>query len=83
MKAGIFALTKNEQRVVILVLVLLLAAAFIRYRYNVKSFPPNKPTEDKAGASPIQFDESQAELEQSSSGAANRAEQLPSRRSSP
>jgi len=59
MKLGIFILTKNEQRVVVLALLVLLAAAFVRYRHNVQSFPPNKASDAPAMATPLPLDESE------------------------
>ena len=57
MKFGIFMLTRNEQRVVILALLVLLATAFVRYRYNVKSFPPNKARESPAMTTALPLDD--------------------------
>ena len=65
MKFGIFMLTRNEQRVVILALLVLLATAFVRYRYNVKSLPPNKPNEPPSMATPMPLDDDSGESDES------------------
>ena len=51
-------LTRNEQRVIVLSLLVLLAVAFVRYRHNAQSFPPNKATTSPALAAPLPLDES-------------------------
>jgi hypothetical protein len=55
MKAGVFMLTKSEQRVVILVVVALLGAAFVRYwREETNSHPaPNRIEETNVNATPF------------------------------
>jgi hypothetical protein len=54
MKAGIFMLTKNEQRVVILVIMALLAGGFVRYWRAVNAEkPPNQSDLSHATATPF------------------------------
>ena len=54
MKAGIFMLTRNEQRVVIVLLMAVLAAAFIRYWRTVNMNPkPNQAENVQATATPV------------------------------
>ena len=54
MKAGIFMLTRNEQRVVIVLLMAVLAAAFIRSWRTVKMNPkPNQAENVSATATPF------------------------------
>ena len=60
MKFNVFQLTKNEQRVVILLLMVLLAAAFVRYWHNVQAWPPNR-TEATASATPISLSEEETQ----------------------
>jgi hypothetical protein len=46
MKSRVFVLTKNEQRVIALAVVLLLIGAFVRYSRDLKSMPAtSKPVE--------------------------------------
>ena len=66
MKAGIFMLTKKEQRVVILVILAVLAAAFVRYWQVVKvQSRPNGSSNVEATATPFPSpdDETQSEQE--------------------
>lgn len=54
MKAGVFMLTKSEQRVVILVVVALLGAVFVRYWRETNSHPaPNRIEENQTTATPF------------------------------
>ena len=78
MKAGIFSLTKNEQRVVIVVLVAVLTAAFLRYWHNLKLFPPNRPNEASTLSTPMPIDETQLDPEQVGGENSNKARRTPS-----
>jgi len=51
----IFELTKNEQRVVLIVMLLLIAIAFVGYerRAHQSAVPPTSATEVKPSPSPI------------------------------
>jgi hypothetical protein len=55
----IFELSKNEQRVVLLVMVMLVAIAFIGYerRMHRPSVQPTSATEPKASPSPEQIED--------------------------
>jgi hypothetical protein len=65
MKAGIFTLTKNEQRVVILLITVLLAAAFIRYWRAANTNPkPDKSDNVNAIATPFASPEEDAQSDQ-------------------
>jgi len=57
MKLGIFMLTRNEQRVIVLALLVLLGAAFLRYRHNLKAFPADKSAQPAAMGTPMPMDE--------------------------
>ena len=58
MKAGIFSLTKNEQRVVVLVIVALLTGAFVRYWRDMKAHPATNPSAvPETSATPILLQE--------------------------
>jgi len=81
MKLGIFMLTRNEQRVVVLVLLVLLAAAFLRYRHNVRSFPPNKAAEASAIGTPMPMDEDSSADENDAED--SKLHKVPSPQSSP
>ena len=75
MKFRIFMLTRNEQRVVVLVLLVLLAAAFVRYWHNVQTFPPNKASEATAPAASLPLPDDE--------GSSEKADEAPSPQSSP
>ena len=65
MKLRTFTLTPNEQRVVVLVVLVLLAAAFVRYWTAVHAEPGNIPsTPASATASPSPSAEEESEHEQ-------------------
>jgi len=81
MKLGIFMLTRNEQRVVVLVLLVLLTAAFLRYRHNARSFPPNKGAEAGAIGTPMPMEEDSSADENDAEDA--KLHKLPSPQSSP
>lgn len=54
MKTGIFTLTKNEQRLVVLLVTALVAAAFIRFWRPVnRNEKPNRP-DTSASATPFE-----------------------------
>ena len=57
----IFELTKNEQRVVLIVMLILLAVAFIRYerRVNRAQIAPASAVESKPTASPVEAKDDQ------------------------
>jgi hypothetical protein len=62
MKAGIFALTRKEQRVVILLVIALVAAAFFRYWRVVSTSPkPNQSAHIEPAATPFSSPEEDAE----------------------
>ena len=65
MKAGIFTLTKNEQRIVVVLVTALLAAAFIRYwrAVNIRS-KPDQPTNISATATPFSSPQEDAQSDQ-------------------
>ncbi len=56
---GIFELSKNEQRVVLIVMFVLLAGAFIGYERRVGHFPAQRtlPAEVKSSPSPVEIDD--------------------------
>jgi hypothetical protein len=62
MKLGIFTLTKSEQRVVILVVLALLIAAFVRYRREVSTHPTMK-TSDPGSATAAPFRSPEEDLQ--------------------
>ena len=67
MKAPIFALTKNEQRVVIAVLMALLIAAFARYWTGVNSpMAREKPVPAQATVTPVPTPDLENDTEKSS-----------------
>ena len=80
MKFGIFMLTRNEQRVVVLALLVLLGAAFVRYRHNVQSFAPNKAGASPAMATPLPLDDSEGGDNERDEG---KPREVPSPQSSP
>jgi len=80
MKFGIFMLTRNEQRVVVLALLALLGAAFVRYRHNVRSFPPNKASESPAMTTPLPLDDDSRDSDDAEQASPR---ELPSPQSSP
>jgi hypothetical protein len=55
----IFQLSKNEQRVVLIVILILLTIAFVRYERRVHHplVQPTSPTEAKPSPSPAQIDD--------------------------
>jgi len=55
----IFELSKNEQRVVLIVMFVLLALAFIGYECRVGRFPVQRtlPAEVKSSPSPVEIDD--------------------------
>ena len=55
----IFELSKNEQRVVLIVMFVLLALAFIRYERRIGHFPAQRPlpAEVKSSPSPVEIDD--------------------------
>jgi hypothetical protein len=55
----IFELSKNEQRVVLIVMFVLLAVAFIGYERRIGHFPAQRPlpAEVKSSPSPVEIDE--------------------------
>jgi len=57
----IFDLSKNEQRVVLIVMLLLIAIAFVGYEQRVRHFPiqPTSATEAKPSPSPVGIDDGQ------------------------
>ena len=67
MKSRLFALTRNEQRVIVLAIVLLLIAAFVRYSGDLKLMRKiNKPVEAAKPLGPpsvpsVDMDESDAD----------------------
>jgi hypothetical protein len=64
MKPGIFTLTKNEQRVVVLLIAVLLATAFLRYWRAVSSTAkPNQSGHIEATATPFGSPEDDVESE--------------------
>ena len=79
MKFRIFMLTRNEQRVVVLALLVLLAAVFVRYWHNVQTFPPNKASETTAPAAPLPLNDGTSDDE----GSGEKADEAPSPQSSP
>jgi hypothetical protein len=65
MKVGIFMLTRNEQRVVIVLLMAVLVAAFIRYWRTVNMNPkPNHPDNVSATATPFPSPDEDGESQQ-------------------
>ena len=52
----IFELTKNEQRVVLIVMLVLIAIAFVSYERRVhrSPIPPSSGTEAKVSSSPVE-----------------------------
>jgi hypothetical protein len=65
MKAGVFTLTKNEQRVVIVLITLLLGTAFIRYWRAANGAPnPNQHPNISATATPFPSLEEDAQSDQ-------------------
>ena len=65
MKAGIFALTRNEQRVVVLLIMALVAAAFFRYWRVVSTSPkPNQSAHIQPAATPLSSPEEDTESDQ-------------------
>jgi hypothetical protein len=84
MKAGIFMLTKSEQRVVILVVLALLTAAFIRYWRDDVSEQQLESPENSATATPLSSPEdTQLNLEESADNNADEPRPLPSPQSFP
>jgi hypothetical protein len=81
MKFRIFMLTRNEQRVVVLALLVLLAAAFVRYWHNVQTFPPNKANDSPAMATPLPIDDEPGSDDNASDD--SKSHQVPSPQSSP
>jgi predicted metal-binding membrane protein len=66
MKAPIFALTKNEQRVVIAVLMVLLIAAFARYWHATNSpMAREKPAPAQATMTPVPSPDLETDAEKS------------------
>jgi hypothetical protein len=57
----IFELAKNEQRVVLIVMVVIIAVAFIGYEHRLHHFPvrPSTATEPKTSATPAQPEDEQ------------------------
>jgi len=57
----IFELTKNEQRVVLIVMLILVAIAFVGYERRVHRFHVRAPnvSEVKASPSPVQIEDEQ------------------------
>jgi len=57
----IFDLSKNEQRVVLIVMLLLIAIAFVGYEQRVRHFPirPTSATEAKPSPSPAEVENEQ------------------------
>jgi hypothetical protein len=55
----IFELSKNEQRVVLIVMFVLLAVAFIGYERRIGRFPAQRPlpVEVKSSPSPVEIDD--------------------------
>jgi hypothetical protein len=55
----IFELSKNEQRVVLIVMFVLLALAFIGYERRIGHFPAQRtlPAEVKSSPSPVEIDD--------------------------
>jgi hypothetical protein len=54
----IFELSKSEQRVVLIVVLILIAVAFVQYEFRVNRSPiqPTSLAEAKASPSPVQID---------------------------
>jgi hypothetical protein len=62
MKAGIFTLNRNEQRVVVLLIMALVAAAFFRYWRVVSTSPkPNQSAHIETAATPFPSPEEDTE----------------------
>jgi len=57
----IFDLSKNEQRVVLIVMLILIAIAFVGYERRVHHFPvqPTSATEPKSSPTPAQTEDEQ------------------------
>jgi hypothetical protein len=54
MRMRVFRLTRNEQRVVILTLMLVIAGALVRYRKNVRREPlPSRPADAAGIVTPV------------------------------
>ena len=84
MKAGIFMLTKSEQRVVILVVLALLTAAFVRFWRDAVSEQELKSPGNSATATPLSSPEdTQLNMEESADNNAGERRPLPSPQSSP
>lgn len=79
MKFRIFMLTRNEQRVVVLALLVLLAAAFVHYWHNVQTFPPNKASETTSPAVSLPLSDGSSDDE----GSNEKADEAPSPQSPP
>jgi hypothetical protein len=85
MKAGMFKLTKSEQRVIILVMLALLGAAFVRYWRDVNTgHQPNVNQQDPVPTTSLSPQEdAQLNLEESAVNGATEHSPPPSPQSSP
>jgi hypothetical protein len=78
-----FTLTKPEQRLVVLVLLALLTAAFVRYWRNIHSPYAPKPGQSPAQATPFASPPNTLQFEDADEASENEKRSQPSARSSP
>ena len=78
-----FRLTKNEQRVVVLVMLALLTVAYGRYWRDVHRPSVPKPAQGVPEATPLPSAHHRLELEEADEAHANEQRPLPSPQSSP